>query len=164
MMIDGLLDGLLDRLINRLIKMQKKIKLIAVAVLSAVGLSTTFAQTDSYEPLLTVKEIMNGLITPTTTTIWGAYQLESDAQWQEVRNAALSVIAAGNLLQLGGSGEGESAMAAEADWRSYNQQMIDAARKVIIATNNKDEEALSAAGNDALYPPCESCHQQYQAR
>jgi len=152
--------------------MQKKIKLIAVAVLSAVGLSASFAQTDSHEPLLTVKEIMNGLITPTTATIWGAYQLESDAQWQEIRNAALSVIAAGNLLQLGGSGEGESAMAAEADWRSYNQLMIDAARQVIgnaarqviAATNSKDEEALSAAGNDALYPPCESCHQQYQAR
>lgn len=77
-----------------------------MAVLSAVGLSASFAQTDSHEPLLTVKEIMNGLITPTTATIWGAYQLESDAQWQEIRNAALSVIAAGNLLQLGGSGEG----------------------------------------------------------
>lgn len=158
------LTMMINRLLDRLIKMQKKIKLIAVAVLSAVGLSTTLAQTDSYDPLLTVKEIMNGLITPTTTTIWGAYQLESDAQWQEVRNAALSVIAAGNLLQLGGSGEGESAMAAEADWRIYNLQMIDAARQVIVATNNKDEEALSAAGNDALYPPCESCHQQYQVR
>ena len=41
---------LLDRLIDRLIKMQKKIKLIAVAVLSAVGLSASFAQTDSHEP------------------------------------------------------------------------------------------------------------------
>jgi cytochrome c556 len=56
------------------------------------------------------------------------------------------------------------ATAAETDWKTYNQQMIEAARLVILATDNKDEEALSAAGNDALYPPCESCHQQYQAR
>ena len=124
----------------------------------------SLAQTDEQRPLLTVKEIMNGLITPTTTTIWGAYQLETDVQWQEVRNAALSVIAAGNLLQFGGAGEGEVATAAETDWKTYNQQMIEAARLVILATDNKDEEALSAAGNDALYPPCESCHQQYQAR
>jgi cytochrome c556 len=104
------------------------------------------------------------LITPATTTIWGAYQLETDAQWQEVRNAALSVIAAGNLLQFGGAGEGEAATAVKAGWKTYNQQMIEAAKLVILAADNKDEEALSVAGNDALYPSCESCHQQYQAR
>ena len=144
--------------------MKKKFTIIAVSLFSLLCLSASLAQTDEHQPLLSVKEIMNGLITPTTTTIWGAYQLETDAQWQEVRNAALSVIAAGNLLQFGGAGEGEVATAAEADWKTYNQQMIVAARLVITAADNKDEEALSAAGNDALYPPCESCHQQYQAR
>ncbi|MFT7472729.1 MAG: hypothetical protein ACI8XU_002633 [Kiritimatiellia bacterium] len=146
--------------------MKKKFMIIAVSLSSllCLSLSVSLAQTDEHRPLLSVKEIMNGLITPTTTTIWGAYQLETDAQWQEVKNAALSVIAAGNLLQLGGAGEGEAAAAVEADWKAYNQQMIEAARLVILAADNKDEEALSAAGNDALYPPCESCHQQYQAR
>jgi cytochrome c556 len=144
--------------------MNKKFTIVAVSLFSLLCLSVSLAQSDEQPPLLTVKEIMNGLITPTTTTIWGAYQLETDVQWQEVRNAALSVIAAGNLLQFGGAGEGEVATAAETDWKTYNQQMIEAARLVILATDNKDEEALSAAGNDALYPPCESCHQQYQAR
>lgn len=144
--------------------MKKNVTIIAVSLFSLLGLSVSLAQTDEHQPLLSVKEIMNGLITPTTTTIWGAYQLETDAQWQEVRNAALSVIAAGNLLQFGGAGEGEVETAVEADWKTYNQQMIEAARLVIVAADNKDEEALSAAGNDALYPPCESCHQQYQAR
>ena len=144
--------------------MKKKFTIVAVSLFSLLCLSVSLAQTDEHQPLLSVKEIMNGIITPTTTTIWGAYQLETDAQWQEVRNAALSVIAAGNLLQFGGAGEGEVATAIEADWKTYNQQMIAAARLVITAADNKDEEALSAAGNDALYPPCESCHQQYQAR
>ncbi|MBL4581041.1 MAG: hypothetical protein JKY29_04405 [Gammaproteobacteria bacterium] len=144
--------------------MKKKFTVIAVSLISLLCLSVSLAQTDARQPLLSVKEIMNGLITPATTTIWGAYQLETEAQWQEVRHAALSVIAAGNLLRLGGAGEGEVATAAEADWKTYNQQMIAAARLVITAVDNKDEEALSAAGNDALYPPCESCHQQYQTR
>ncbi|MFN3163962.1 MAG: hypothetical protein ACE37N_10885 [Pseudohongiellaceae bacterium] len=113
-------------------------------------------------PLLTVKEIMNGLIAPTTATIWGAYQLETEAQWQEVENAALAVIGAGNLLALGGAGDGEVALAAEASWQQYNTQMIDAARQVLTAVAARDEEALFTAGNDALYPPCESCHQRYQ--
>ncbi|PCJ27311.1 MAG: hypothetical protein COA96_03755 [SAR86 cluster bacterium] len=116
------------------------------------------------EPLLTVKEVMNAIITPMTSTIWGAYQLESDAQWQEIENAALTVIAAGNLLVLGGAGADESSMAAESDWKVYNQQMIAAAKLVIVAVAQKDEEALFSAGNDALYPPCESCHQRYQKR
>ena len=114
------------------------------------------------QPLLTVKQIMDAIITPTTATIWGAYQLETEAQWQEIGNAALSVIAAGNLLASGGAAAGEAATASEADWQSYNNQLIAAARQVLVAVQQKDEEALSNAGNDALYPPCESCHQQYQ--
>ncbi|MEC9222760.1 MAG: hypothetical protein VYE56_02625, partial [Pseudomonadota bacterium] len=117
---------------------------------------------DASLSLLTIKEIMNAIITPMTAIIWGAYDLETDGEWQEVSNAALAVIAAGNLLVRGGAGEGEEVTAAETDWQSYNNQMIKAARQVLVAAEKKDEEALFNAGNDALYPPCESCHQQYQ--
>lgn len=144
--------------------MKMRLRLVLPSSLGLLFVSASLAQTVVPQPLLTVKEIMNGMVTPTTATIWGAYQLETDAEWQEVRNAALSVIAAGNLLQLGGVGEGESALALESNWQEYNQQMIDAARKIVMATEDKNEEALSALGNDELYPPCESCHQQYQAR
>ena len=120
------------------------------------------AQPAEQAPLLTVKQIMNSIITPMTTTIWGAYELKTDAEWQEVENATLTVIAAGNLLANGGAGTDEVSKAMEADWQNYNQQMIAAARDVLKAVTARDEEALSAAGNDALYPPCESCHQQYQ--
>lgn len=120
------------------------------------------AQTTASAPQLTVKQVMNALITPMTTTIWGAYELKTDAEWLAVENAAFGVIAAGNLLAAGGAGEQETLMAQEADWQNYNQQMIAAAQAVLAAVSQKNEEALSAAGNDALYPPCESCHQKYQ--
>ena len=138
-----------------------RLKQAAAVLLVIVCGSVTLAQV---EPELTVKEIMNGIITPTTNTIWGAYQLQTDAQWQEVQNAALAVIGAGNLLALGGSAPGEPAIAAEDAWREYNEQMIAAAREVLVAVAEKDEEALSNAGNNSLYPPCESCHKQYQQR
>ncbi|MDA1371811.1 MAG: hypothetical protein O2971_13760 [Proteobacteria bacterium] len=125
---------------------------------------TAQLQDNTDQPLLTVKQIMSAIITPPTSTIWGAYQLQSDAQWQEVENAALTVIAAGNLLAMGGAGEGEQKTATEADWQTFNRQMISAARQVITAVQLRDEAALSNAGNDALYPPCESCHQVYQTR
>ncbi len=120
------------------------------------------AQTAASAPLLTVKQVMNALITPQTTTIWGAYELTTEAEWLAVENAALGVIAAGNLLATGGAGDQEALVAQEADWQNYNQQMIAAAQAVLEAVSQKNEEALAAAGNDALYPPCESCHQKYQ--
>ena len=106
-------------------------KLIAVVAGLVLGMSSSLAQV---EVQLTVKEIMNAMITPSTNTIWGAYQLASEAQWQEIENAALTVIAAGNLLALGGAGPGESAAAVETDWRQHNDQMIEAAKEVLAAS------------------------------
>jgi hypothetical protein len=107
---------------------------------------------------LTVNQIMQAIITPMTNTLWGAYDVQTDAQWLELQNAALTVIGAGSLLTDSGPN------AAEAEWQEFNQQMIAAARAALTAIGNKDEEALSSAGNDLLYPPCESCHLRYMSR
>lgn len=145
---------------NRSLKLMTGLVLLATVMLAP----SLWAQQSGAAPLLTVKQLMNAIITPTTATIWGAYDLQTEAQWLEVENAALGVIAAGNLLALGGAGDGEVSMAATADWQRLNQDMIDAAGLVLDAVAARDEEALFSAGNDALYPPCESCHQQFQQR
>jgi hypothetical protein len=76
------------------------------------------AQTESPQPpLLTVKEVMNAIITPMTSIIWGAYDLKSDAEWKQVENAALTVLAAGDLLAHGGAGQGETA----SDYRRWEK-------------------------------------------
>lgn len=129
-----------------------------IAILTSVFASVA----DELTPELSVKEIMNSIVTPATNIIWGAYQLETESQWQEVGRAATAVIGAANLLMLGGTGEGETEIAGEAEWQRSNQLMLAAARKVLIAVDKRDENALSQVGNDALYPPCESCHQAYQ--
>lgn len=126
------------------------------------GCVLTVSQAAELEPELQVKQLMNGIITPATNTIWGAYQLETDAQWQEVENAAFAVIGAANLLAIGGSAEGEADAAATEQWQEFNAQMLAASRQVLAAVAVRDEEALSDAGNNVLYPPCEGCHQQYQ--
>jgi len=143
--------------------MMKKTIIISVILIGMVH-GSGFAQSDQRTPLLTVKEIMTGIITPATTTIWGAYQLETEAQWQEVANAAFAVIGAADLLRAGGAGNGEVDFAAQEGWQLANQRMLTAAREVLQAVEQRDEESLSMVGNDALYPPCESCHQQYQNR
>jgi len=131
-------------------------------LLMLVGFVLTVSQAAELEPELQVKQLMNGIINPATNTIWGAYQLETDAQWQEVENAAYAVIGAANLLAIGGSAEGEADAAATEQWQEFNAQMLAASRQVLAAVAVRDEEALSDAGNNALYPPCEGCHQQFQ--
>ena len=128
----------------------------------AILMSVSAGLADELAPELSVKEIMNSIVTPATNTIWGAYQLETESQWQEVGHAATAVIGAANLLMLGGTGEGEAEIAGEAEWQRYNQQLLAAAQQVLLAVDKRDENALSQVGNDALYPPCESCHQAYQ--
>lgn len=115
-------------------------------------------------PPQTVKQIMNTIITPATAVIWGAAELQTDSQWQAVEEAALEVIAAGQLLKISGADQSGQNKSAKTDWQTYNKQMIAAARQVLTAVQARDEEALFTAGNDALYPPCESCHLQYLSR
>jgi len=138
---------------------------MAAKVLLGFGLVVLVTQgLIAAQPRLTVKQIMNGIITPSTATIWGAYDLKTDAQWEEVKNAAQAVIDAGALLEAGGSGPGESDLAGQEQWQQFNQQMVAAARRVLQAANAKEEALLAVVGNDDLYPPCESCHQAYQTR
>jgi len=132
------------------------------AGLIAISMSVSASVADEVSPELSVKEIMNSIVTPATNTIWGAYQLETESQWQEVGRAATAVIGAANLLMLGGTGEGEAEIAGEAAWQRFNQQLLAAAGQVLVAVDKRDEKVLSQVGNDALYPPCESCHQAYQ--
>ena len=132
------------------------------AGLIAILMSVSASVADELTPELSVKEIMNSIVTPATNTIWGAYQLETESQWQEVARAATAVVGAANLLMLGGTGEGEVEIARQAEWQHFNQQLLAAARQVLLAVDKRDESVLSQVGNDALYPPCESCHQAYQ--
>jgi len=125
------------------------IQLMALGTLAFPGMTT------AQDAGLSIREIMTAIIAPMTSTLWGAYEIKTDAEWQNLGNAALTVVAAGSLLK--SSGE----HGAEADWQAYSEQMIAAARAAMLAIENKNEEALSNAGNDLLYPPCESCHQRY---
>lgn len=131
-------------------------KWLFVAALLAALVSSAGSQ--AQDPGLTVREIMQSIITPMTNTLWGAYQVETDAQWQELANAANTLVGAGTLLMATGPDAGN------ADWQEYNGQMIAAARAALAAIGKRDEEALSTAGNDLLYPPCESCHQRYMGQ
>ena len=113
---------------------------------------------------LSVKAVMNTLVTPATNTLWGAYDISTDAQWQTLDEAARTVIQAGELIATGGSGPEDMAEAANEDWQRYTRAMIEAGQAALSAIQSRNEQALSDVGNDLLYPPCESCHARYMAQ
>lgn len=113
---------------------------------------------------MSVRDLMQNVITPTTATLWGAYEIKTDAQWQELETAANGVIAAGEALLAGGTGPKDAANAANPDWQEYTRQLIAAGRSALAAIRERNEAALSDAGNDELYPPCESCHGRYMTQ
>ena len=142
--------------------MTKNIRIfIALTLFLVSGTTAPQSSKDSQLPS-TVRQIMNSIVTPTTAIIWGAYELEAESEWMDVKNAALSLIDAGALLNADGLQGEERLIAQEDAWKEFNAQMISAAEKVIEAVEAKDEERLFSVGNDLLYPPCESCHQEYQ--
>lgn len=110
---------------------------------------------------LNLREIMVGIVAPTTNKIWGAYDIKTDTQWLELDQAASVVIAAAELTAQGGADGAYAQQAKNADWQAFVQQLIGAARAAQLAIQNHDEEAMFNAGNDLMYPPCESCHAIY---
>jgi hypothetical protein len=106
---------------------------------------------------------------------------KSDAEWLKVRHAALVLGEAMNLLAMPGRPvahqfkqqreaaddnnlsftEVERLIGANRlDYARLSQSMQQAAKRVIVATDQQDAKALAAAGND-INENCEPCHQRF---
>jgi hypothetical protein len=136
----------------------------ALALLAVPAVPPPSAQqaaAPAFEPLVSIKELMEKAITPATNTIWNAFEPPaSDEQWLALEEAAVTLLAAANVMALGGTGPMDDAWVREPAWQAFNAVMIAAGRDALDAARARDHEALLAAG-DVLYPPCEGCHLQF---
>jgi len=108
-------------------------------------------------PSVTVKEVMESVITPATNTLWGAEDPQTDEAWQELEDAAITTITAATYVARGVSGTSDREWSNTPEWQAFNNVMIEAATDALKAIRERDIEALYVA-NDVLYPPCEGCH------
>jgi hypothetical protein len=111
-------------------------------------------------PNVSIKEVMESLITPVTNVLWGANDPQTDEEWQVLEDAAISVIASGAVINLGGTGPQDNAWAQDPVWRAFTKVMTDAGEDALKAIRDRNIDALFEAGN-VLYPPCEGCHLQF---
>ena len=144
-----------------------------------------------YRTTATVKDIMDALVDPGSDYIWDSVETtvsakgveekapHTDEEWKQVRNHAIMLMEATNLLQMPGrkvAKQGEKAddpkvelspdqIEAEinkdrASWIKYAQGLHDATMEAFKAIEAKDTEGLLNAG-DGIDNACEKCHLQY---
>jgi cytochrome c556 len=114
-----------------------------------------------FEPLVSIKELMEKTITPATNQLWSAWEAPTtDEQWAAMEEAAVTLLAASNLTALGGTGPMDQSWVREPAWQAFDRAMIDAGEAALDASRKRDADALLAAG-DQLLPPCEGCHQLF---
>jgi hypothetical protein len=118
-------------------------------------------------PVASVKQLMNGMITPSAGAVFDSVSTivdikgveekfpRDDAEWAMVGNAAATLAEAGNLMMM------EGRAVDQGEWIKISQAMIDAAKQTLKAVDAKSPEAVLEAGS-AIYDSCNNCHKQYQ--
>ncbi len=140
-------------------------RILIIAVLFGLITSCAIAEQKSIcTSPLSVHDVMKALVETGTNKIWRAQEVNSDEQWAELRYAAVSIIAGGDLISHGGAGKNDCDWAATTEWQKENSDMITAANDALSAIEKKDLDALSEIGSMALYSPCENCHRLFLKR
>jgi hypothetical protein len=144
-----------------------------------------------YRTTGTVKDIMDALVDPGSDYIWDSVETvvsakgteekapHTDEDWKQVRNHAIMLLEATNLLQIPGRHVAKPGEKAEdpkvelspdqieesinkdrASWIKYAHGLHDATMEAFKAIEAKDTEGLLNAG-DGIDNACEKCHLQY---
>ncbi len=125
-----------------------------VAVLSMAG--ATMAQAPGFQPVGTVRQIMLGIVAPSSDVIFKVANQapKDDKEWKTVQDSALMLAETGNLLLMAGRAKDQG------DWNKFSKSLIDQGSKAFKAANAKDAKALEDIGND-IDDVCETCHAKY---
>jgi hypothetical protein len=118
------------------------------------------------EPVATVRQLMDGLISPASTTVYKSVSIiiseagveenqpQSEDEWRAVEGAAAALVEAGGLLMAEGRARDQER------WPEISKAMIDASMISMKAAQARDKDALLASG-EALNASCDNCHRIY---
>jgi len=121
----------------------------------------------SLTPVASVKQIMKGITGPAANVIYNAVGTtmsskgteekapHTDAEWEEVGNAAAALIESGNLLLMG------SRAVDNGDWLAQSRALIEAGKEALKAAQTKNVEGVFAAG-EPVNLSCDNCHLKYK--
>jgi hypothetical protein len=119
-----------------------------------------------FKSVVDTKLLMQAVVDPNADLIWDAVKSidtkagsqeirpKTDEEWIAVRNAAVTVAEAGNLLMLVPRAKNGD------DWMKKAQEMIDTGEAAIRAAEAKNADRLFTVGGD-IYDACSHCHASY---
>ena len=138
---------------------------VALAVLSASACAGGGNEPPPFKPIADTALLMEAFIDPAADVIWGSVgtiitaageehiRPKTEEEWMQVRNAAVAVTEAGNLLMM-------VPRAKDAEWNRISQAMIDTGAAAIKAAEAKDPDAVFDTGAE-IYAVCTNCHAKY---
>jgi hypothetical protein len=120
----------------------------------------------AYQPVVSLNEIMVNIVDPHSHEIWDAAgdparSPKTDEDWRNLRHAAITLAAAGNLTMMSGNGPKDEVWRNQKDWKTLSQAISNAGLAAAEATRNKSVSALSKAGDQVL-EACLNCHREYK--
>jgi hypothetical protein len=131
------------------------------------GAQVASAAAPAIAPVATTKQIMTGIVSPTSNAIFQSVQTnvtingteeifpKTDDEWAALGAQAASLGEAGNLLMT------EGRAIDRGDWIAMSQAMVDAARLTMKAVDAKQPDAVLAAG-EQVNVSCDACHERYR--
>ncbi len=124
----------------------------------------------------TVKDIMNAMVVPSSTVIFGSVATvtdasgvhdskpETDDQWNVVFANAVMLTEAANLLMVPGRTRclgGAIPAQYRADYIQKARELVEAGDEALVAAQKHDADGISNAG-ERLDVACDKCHEKYQ--
>ncbi len=120
----------------------------------------------AFEPVAEVSQIMKATVGPSSDIVFGAVEIdldatgtherkpETDAQWEQVRNSAITLMETGNLLMMPGRARDGGV------WIKQSRALIEAGAMAAKAAETKNARALLDAGH-LIDLSCDACHSRY---
>lgn len=118
-------------------------------------------------PVATIKQIMNGIVTPNANVIYAAvgstitgstideFAPKNDKEWEAVGDSAAAIVESGNMLLVG------DRLIDKREWVSFTQRFIAAGKAALAAAAARKPDGVLAAGSE-LDETCDACHGKYQ--
>ena len=140
-------------------------RLIGIPVLCLVAACGQAKPTPPFKGVVDTKTLMTSMMERQADIVWESVsdtiigndifekRPTTDAEWLEVRNAAISVTEAGNLLMIPPRAEDEG-------WMKAAAALIVQGERMIQAVDKKDPKGVFDVGSD-LYDSCVNCHMHY---
>ena len=119
-----------------------------------------------YQPVVSLNQIMVSIVDPHSHEIWDATgdpskAPKTDEDWRNMRHAAVTLAAGGNLTMMSGNGPKDQVWRQQKDWNQLSQALSDAGLAAAAAVQDRNLNMLSRAG-DQLVNSCLNCHREYK--